>query len=296
MKGLTNVNPFSIFYKNGVIMDIRQRNIDVFNDTMRQIKNSPMLAEAVEHSIKNQVFYSDGSSMEYFKSGKTAHFPEPVAIEVSQRGSFDAARRYSGSICVLNFASATNPGGGVDKGANAQEECLCRCSTLYPCLSIDGIKNVFYAPHRANGTALHNDDIIYTPKVKIIKSDNYNNLFSYKDVNVITCAAPNLRETPANAYNHENGEGVKVSNEELQKLHESRALKILSCAAFHMNDTVILGAFGCGAFKNPPEIVASAYKKVIDENFTHTFKHIEFAVYCGRDDTNYQVFKSVFED
>lgn len=115
-------------------------------------------------------------------------------------------------------------------------------------------------------------------------------------MNVITCAAPNLRETPANAYNHENGEGVKISNEELQKIHEERAYKILSCAAFHGNETIVLGAFGCGAFRNPPEVVANAYKKVISEHFMNSFKNIVFAVYCSSEDTtNYDTFKKVFE-
>ena len=53
-------------------------------------------------------------------------------IVVSQKRTFDAASEYKGmKTAVHNFASATNPGGGVVRGANAQEECLCRCSGLY---------------------------------------------------------------------------------------------------------------------------------------------------------------------
>ena len=99
-----------------------------------------------------------------------------------------------------------------------------------------------------------------------------------------------------NAYNHENGEGIKVSNEELYEIHKQRADKILNCALYHGDDTVILGAFGCGAFKNPPEVVAKAYKDIITEKYLYKFRHIEFAVYCGRDDTNYNVFNRILGD
>lgn len=58
-------------------------------------------------------------------------------------------------------------------------------------------------------------------------------------------------------------------------------------------EVVILGAFGCGAFQNKPEVVSRAAKEVITE-YLHVFKTIEFAVYCSpRDDTNFRVFKRV---
>ena len=282
-------------HNSQVIMDIKEQNIKIFQDTMHRIDTSKTLTESVEYSIANQVFYSDNSALETYELVKSRilNFDEPAKIVVTKNSTFNAARNYNGKVCVLNFASATNPGGGVDKGATAQEECLCRTSTLYKCLNTPGVKEVFYIPHRKSGTPLHNDDILYTPDVTIIKSDNYNSLFMHKKVNVITCAAPNLRITPANAYNHENGEGVKISDEDLFKLHVERAHKILACAAIYNNETVILGAFGCGAFKNPPEIVAEAYKKVISEYFMHTFKTIEFAVYCRSDMTNYEIFNKI---
>ena len=70
----------------------------------------------------------------------------------------------------------------------------------------------------------------------------------------------------------------------------------MTIAASSQNDVVILGAYGCGAFKNPPEVVAEAMKEVIQE-FRHYFEVIEFAVYCSpRDDKNYLVFNKVFGD
>lgn len=60
-----------------------------------------------------------------------------------------AASAYKNTkTAVHNFASATNPGGGVKRGSNAQEECLCRCSGLYVCLSTQTMWDGFYFPHR----------------------------------------------------------------------------------------------------------------------------------------------------
>lgn len=192
---------------------------------------------------------------------------------------------------MLNFASATNPGGGVAWGSTAQEECLCRCSTLYANLIVKENWDRFYAPHRQQHNQLYNDDCIYTPDVLVFKSDTrFPQMMDQEDwlqVNVITCAAPNLRP------DKDGTERVKVTNSELKELHKKRMRRILTIAASRQNDVVILGAYGCGAFRNPPEVVAEAMKEVVQE-FLHHFKVIEFAVYCSpRDEQNYIAFKKV---
>lgn len=264
-------------------------NIRVFQDTLNKIEKTRMLKEAVEKSSAEQVFIDNIKNL----PAKTVKmFPYAAKVIVTKSSAFDAARKYN-NVAVLNFASATNPGGGVTRGSFAQEECLCRCSTLYCNLTEKAMMDKFYTPHRTSGTALHNDDIIYTPGVVVFKSDAYTNLFQNKTVNVITCAAPNLREQPANAYNAERGSKVEISDEDLLKLHEQRGRAILETARYFGNENVILGAFGCGAFRNNPEIVAKAYKNILPE-FAHSFKTIEFAVFCKEGETtNYNVFKKV---
>lgn len=72
--------------------------------------------------------------------------------------------------------------------------------------------------------------------------------------------------------------------------------RILDVAVSEGNDTVILGAFGCGAFMNKANIVAYAAKNVIKE-YMHAFKNIEFAIYCSpQDDTNYKTFRLIERD
>lgn len=64
-------------------------------------------------------------------------------------------------------------------------------------------------------------------------------------------------------------------------------------AAANHTDVLILGAFGCGAFENDPDIVAYAYSQVIRE-YADYFKRIEFAVYCRKYETyNYDAFSAV---
>ena len=193
-------------------------------------------------------------------------------------------------MTVLNFASSTSPGGGVENGASAQEECLCRVSILFPCLTTQAAWEKFYAPHRAAPNPLHNDDIIYTKDVVVLKDDDYNVLSSPFRVDVITCAAPNLRESPSNRYNRNDGDAVHISPEKLLELHVKRARKILSAAAANGAEVLILGAFGCGAFRNDPAVVAAAYQQVLPQFLNH-FKTVEFAVYCSpRDLRNYDAF------
>lgn len=105
-------------------------------------------------------------------------------------------------------------------------------------------------------------------------------------VNVLTCAAPNLRQHPGNQI-------VQIGKQELRQLHEKRMRRIMSLAASEGNEVVILGAFGCGAYSNPPEVVAEAMRTVVRE-YRSLFQIIEFAVFCPpRDDSNYRVFERV---
>ena len=220
-------------------------------------------------------------------------------VVVSKKRTYEAAKAYKGNhVAVHNFASATNPGGGVVNGAGAQEECLCRCSNLYFCLNTPDMWGMFYTPHRAAHDPIHNDDIIYTPDIVVFKTDTDRPELMERDdwyiVDVITCAAPNLRETPSNRYNSGDGtRAVTLSDRELQVIHEKRLRRILDSAVINHADTVILGAFGCGAFCNEPQVVATAAANVV-RNYMYAFKNIEFAVYCrSSDDSNYRVFNSV---
>lgn len=283
-------------------MDRRSKNIEIFEDTMRRCRENKRLRESIRSSIEKQKIYMEADLLEDMEQEKCCE--NKAEVIVSKKRSFEAASHYVGKrVCVHNFASATNPGGGVVHGSSAQEECLCRCSTLYSALSEENVVHQFYNRHRQwlrenKMTALYSDDCIYTPTVTVFKSDiDFPEMLSeekWYEVDVLTMAAPNLREKPSNRMNPNSGERVIIGEIELKKLHKKRMTRLFEIAKRNKAEVLILGAFGCGAFCNPPKIVAEAMKEVV-ESYRYDFDTIELAVYCSpRNDENYRTFCNVF--
>ena len=277
-------------------MNRKEQNIAVFEDTMDWIGHEPALSDAVQNSITHTVLYPAQQMPDLPEISNRSK----TKVTVTPQRTFEAAQdlliRYPGSrAAVLNFASATNPGGGVTRGSSAQEEALCRCSTLYPCLNTPELDKGYYQFHRSQQDVRYTDACIYVPDIKIIKTDTDApkrlTKNKWQTVDVICCAAPNLREQPYSKMNPGQGRAIRVSNDELLGLHRQRARKILSVAATNNVDCLVLGAFGCGAFKNDPNIVAQAYRHILPE-FDGYFCEIRFAVYClPHDRTNFDVFR-----
>lgn len=279
------------------MFDRRERLIQVFEDTRQFIRENPALAQKAEEARQATEFYP---VEEYPQI--SAQPGRAGTIRVTKHKTFEAATAIHQShpewrIAVLNFASATTPGGGVTKGSSAQEESLCRCSTLYPALTSNALWDAYYSVNRAARNPLYTNALIYTPGVVICKTDDqFPERLEQPDwveVDVITCAAPNLRQRPGNMYNHDDSEAVVISPDELLDLHKNRARHILTVAASKGVDAIVLGAFGCGAFQNDPTVVTEAYKSVLQE-FNGYFSLIEFAIYCRpRETANYDAFSRV---
>ena len=272
-------------------------NIKVFEDTVNLVQNTKYLQDSILASRKSQVFVAEKDSVP--NGNAVSRFDTSAKIIVSKKRTFEAASSYTGKgdkVCVLNFASASNPGGGVENGAGAQEECLCRVSTLYFTLDTDENWKRFYTPHRKTHDPIHNDDILYTSDIVVFKTDTATPERmaerEWYECDVITCAAPNLREKPSNRFNSGDGEErLLLTDEELAKVHEKRDRRIFDVAVQNKVDVLVLGAFGCGAFRNSPAVVADVMLSLAKE-YEKAFKAIEFAVYCPPfDDTNYKIFE-----
>src|SRR5262245_51890117 len=166
---------------------------------------------------------------------------------------------------ALNFASARNPGGGFLSGSEAQEESLARSSSLYACL--DG--RSMYPFHRRHGDALYTDYVIYSPSVVVFRNNDGKLLETPFTCSFLTAPAPNagavLQQDP-------------TRGDELRQALQSRINKVLSVAATHGYDTIILGAWGCGVFKNDPRDVAAQFQAALTGDFAGVFRLVSFAV------------------
>ena len=259
--------------------------IDVIDDTLMQCNNDPFLKLAVEHSIKNTQLYKEDK-------------PCPINVEPTKKGEIRITKYDTlesalylekefndKKIAILNFASSKTPGGGVLSGSRAQEESICRRSTLYPCLNTKELHDTYYLKNIKEKKILGTDALIYVPDVYIIKDNKPLPMTldkkDYRKVDVITCAAPNVRGN------------INITKEELYKTHLKRAEHILCAAIDNDVDIIVLGAFGCGAFGNDPKLVASTYKDILTK-YAHYFEVIEFAIYSSNNmNPNYDIFKEI---
>lgn len=176
------------------------------------------------------------------------------------------------NILVLNFANPVNPGGGVRRGSAAQEEDLCRKSSLLLSLESHQAQR-YYKYNRSLHTDMGSDAIILTPNVEIIRDVNGELLDESVIVSVMSCAAPMITQ------------GMEgLSNEQYQEIFYNRICGMLKCAAYWGYQVLVLGAFGCGAFGNDAKWVSDLFYKALKE-FSYDgmsakdfFRRIDFAV------------------
>jgi uncharacterized protein (TIGR02452 family) len=194
-------------------------------------------------------------------------------IEVTEETTQVAAHRLVTSegcedLVLLNFASARNPGGGFINGAKAQEEDLARCSGLYPCLLT---QPEYYETNRVQESLLYTDYLIYSPQVPWLRVRNRELLDRYFLASVITAPAPNagqvLRRDPD-------------AMPEIERALRQRAGYVLAVARDNGHRSLLLGAWGCGVFRNDPNMVADAFGMWLESpHFQGYFDRIVFGIY-----------------
>lgn len=182
----------------------------------------------------------------------------------------------SGKTAILNMASAKRKGGGVENGAMAQEECLFRCSNLFT------ISDDFYP--------LSEYQYIYTYDATFVKDVNYG-IMQPVTADVITIPAINL-----------NGSHIDFSQPGFNDQYESVILDkmfwMINSAIISGCDNIILGAWGCGVFKNDPNIISRLFKEVLVGDLKESFNNVVFAVINDRNSVgnNYEIFKKTLEN
>jgi uncharacterized protein (TIGR02452 family) len=177
-------------------------------------------------------------------------------------------------VALLNFASARNPGGGFLNGSQAQEESLARASGLYASLNRT---TDYYEANRRERSALYTDHMIYSPRVPVFRDDHDRLLDEPWHASIITAPAVNA--------------GVVRSNEphNVPRIREVMARRIeyvLALAAHQGQSALVLGAWGCGVFRNDPSEVAELFGDMLlgEGRYARAFAEIVFAVLDRRGD------------
>ena len=265
-------------------MPVKIDNIKILNETL-DICNKGFYSQAdIRKPLKLtrnemceiRVYLTD--DIENLKSDTGRDGKKIPETSCENADSYTVARKLADSglsdrnILVLNLANAVHPGGGVRRGARAQEEDLCRKSSLLISLESETAER-YYDYNMSIHTLMGSDAVMITPNVEIIRDENYHLLDNTSVVSVMTCAAPNVRE---------GFDGMTES--EYKTMLYNRAVAMLSVAAFEKYDVIVMGAFGCGAFANDARVVADIFYKAIKafsykgEGADKLFKKIDFAV------------------
>ena len=213
--------------------------------------NPPCASEKCEYSCENADSYT-------------------IAMRAAENPS--SHDKDSAGVLVLNMANPVNPGGGVRRGAMAQEEDLCRKSSLLLSLESSEAKK-YYEYNKSLHTNLSSGALMITPRVEIIKDENGELLDDTVIVSVLTFAAPYI------AWGLEG-----MSEDEYRAMLFERITDMLKCVAYLGYKHLVLGAWGCGAFHNDAHVMSDIFRKALKElNYNgHSdkdlFTRIDFAV------------------
>jgi len=235
-----------------------------------------------------------------------------VALEYREKGK---------NPVVLNMASKDKMGGGFLEGTGAQEEYLCRDSTLYPALSntMDptewGGTGTPLVPHKGEdwypldketvgptGKKQWINGILYTPNVIVFRgtqSEGYPFLAPPFPVGVITAALPEFPKIDKTTPLKPQYEDQKMIDTVKRKIRS-----VLRVALIHGHDLIVVSAWGCGAYRHPPGHQAKLWKQVLAEpEFKGKFpdRGVVFAIFDDRNagidhnpQGNFRPFKDVF--
>ena len=275
-------------------------NVNIFRDTMSAVRVGGYVVEnehvrisgTLEDWIEARVFSAEEVERLVGQPPRAStNSCGKGVVEVTNQDSFTAAEELArASACdeaarpplVLNFANPVEPGGGVTRGASAQEEDLCRRSTLY--LSINSVAaEPYYRENSVAHPGLFTHNAILSPHVWVFRASDGSYLREPFEAAVLTVAAPYVPFT------------VDVTSAELRDTIATRVRGMLRIAATCGYDRLVLGAWGCGAFGNDPNQVAVAFREALREvsgpDGSSPFDLVRFAVPgSGR---NHEVFARV---
>ena len=256
-------------------------NREVMEDTIEHCNTNRELINTIENTINKSKIYYENDDLDV----KPKSWDSKIII--TNKRSFEAAGQYKGKkVAVLDFANSHTPW-WAPFSSWAQEESLCRCSTLYPCLKTDLNLEKYYWRHRIHyerwlSDIYWDDDIIYLPDIVVFKTDvsvpEIMDKRNWFNVDIIVAAAPELFKK------------VTYNKQRYEEIMRKRIKRILDVAYKEWVDVLILWAFWCWAFRNPPEIVARLFKEELTK---YDFEIVDFPIYTNDfwPRNNYAIFR-----
>jgi uncharacterized protein (TIGR02452 family) len=249
----------------------RQTRKDLAQDTIRRVREGEWtnpsgsrvsIRGAVDASVAGTCVLRGRDLLARHAAREERGAPATARVEVTEERTGVAARRLVEAgerVALLNFANGVKPGGGFFGGARAQEESLCRVSSLYAALSSANAAP-YYAENYRLAPTLALDNVVLSPGVPFFRDDNYELLDRPFTAVVLTSAAPCL---PALDREISDGKAPRAALDEIPAILHRRCAAVAEAAAVaaaeHGCTAVVLGALGCGAFRNDPVVVADAF-------------------------------------
>ena len=237
--------------------------------------------ESTQATVLKSVNYADSidtsiTHLDHNHDTRYGVVNETTVDEIIRMGTNIMMRQYK--IAALNFASFKHPGGAFLNGANAQEEHLCHYSNLYNILG--NFKDSFYEVNKKKlNKGFYTSNLLYLPDVVFIKGT------IQVPCDIITCAAPNARVVQR--YNM--GSDVDIKDTLYDRIDH-----ILYAAADNQVELLILGAFGCGVFKNDAHDVADTFYTLLTNKYKGIFEFVSFAIPNIQSEYNYNAFLERF--
>ncbi len=232
-------------------------------------KRQIVIKDALEQSVRRSVLISpeEGEKiLEKYEECKNCRKPETKVENIS---TVEAVRKLAEGgktdIGVLNFASAKNPGGGFLNGAKAQEESLTVSGTLYPALTAH---EEYYRENREHRSMMYLDYAIYAPEVVFFRDEGFRLTDTPVKASVLTLPAVNMGQVLLK------GENVQ----EAKRVMRRRMKLALGIFAEQKAKHLVLGAYGCGVFRNDPAEVASWWRELLEEGMGRYFDSVFHAV------------------
>jgi len=231
-----------------------------------------LVRDAIDAAVRQTALFPP-EQLTALLSGEPAAAVGSTVIDVTPETTAQAARRLveqeeARHVVALNFASAKNPGGGFVGGAKAQEEDLARCSALYHCQLH---QRPYYDANRVCDSLLYTDHMIHSRDVPFFRDERLELLERPFVVSIITAPAPNA------------GEALRrdvTCGPAIRETLRRRAGQVLALCEHRGHRTLVLGAWGCGVFRNEPAEVADAFGSWLEApRFRRSFERVVFAIY-----------------